>query len=297
MYQTLAVSPLVFEQLNSEVTQTILGCFTSLDSEIILCDKDKYIFDEYENIIDAKANPLLKELIKDFINKSCTMGKIKVVNEVIAPIRVNKQLINLKTELALIKTNENWRIILTDSTTKLKFCFAKDGNDFELASPKDYLSPDEGSQIISRSEAITKKRGDSFDLIKWLEKYLTCAASIELYDGYLQSKRALVNIDRIFASIKTINRDIPIKIISMSDKARNKYNAKDDRIEIRTELENLKQKHNLVNLLIILYEDKTDIKDRKLVTDKFIITLGHSLDAVNTNNYVAKQFDILSAKV
>jgi len=297
MYQTLAVSPLLFEQLNSEDKKTVLECFTSLDSEIILCDKDKYIFDEYERIIDDKSNPLLKALIKDFINKSSTMGKIRSINEVIASVRVNKKLINLETELALIKTNLNWHIILADSTTKLKFCFTKKGSDFELASPKDYISPNENSNILSRTENISKKRGDSFDLIKWLNKYLSCAEFIELHDGYISSKRALINIDKIFALIKTINHELPIKVIAMSDKARNKYYAKDDGIKIRTRIIELLNQHGLVNSTIILHKDKSDISDRKLVSDKFVISLGHSLDAVREDNYVVKQFDMLSSKV
>ncbi len=173
-----------------------------------------------------------------------------------------------------------------------------------MISPNLYLNPNEESQLINASSIISKKKGDKFNLVSWLKKYLMSTTKIELKDGYLQSPRALKNLGKILGEIGSIDSKLPVEIVTMTDKARNiKYDRKkkmhvivDDGIVIKNEITSLVKTKKNENLFITFIDEKININDRNLQTDNFFISLGHSLDAVTENNDVVKQFDIVVTK-
>jgi len=299
MFQTLAVSPLVFIQLSSEDKRTQLDFFSALETETILYDKNNCILEEYDCVKDKINNSILKQLLEEFI-KGIPMGKGKKIENVDVIKRNEKKLSNLETEMILVKNNTDWNIILTDLPTKLKFSITKPEIDYEFASPSNYLKPDDSSQILSDNDKIEKKKGTNYDLVSWLSKFIKSAKQIEIHDGYLQSERALRNLEKIITEISNTNKKMPVEITTMSDVARNTHHIKstnafvnlDDNKNIDEEIKKLGNKYELVNLFINFKKDKRDISDRKIITDKFQVVLGHSLDAVDNDNYVVKQFDI-----
>jgi len=146
-----------------------------------------------------------------------------------------------------------------------------------------YTNPPPDSRVLTAYRIITLKNGDSFDLINFFRPFLKATKTLIIQDGYLFNKnRSLRNLKDL---LSIVDKNIQIKIITLTDEARNRSQIKKENgqvVNAEKELTDLKQKYGLKNFCYELKNSKQDLHARFIETDHFFIHLDKGLDFLYT---------------
>lgn len=282
MYQNIVLSPKVIEYSKNLKRNDLLALFLLLDKEKLILDQNKTLLQEYSVFVNEMSESgITYELFKSWLSELVLNGKIVLKSSNSYKVRNKKEQSNLdlERELAL---QDIWKIIITDETNELhKFKFKME-NEIDVNGVDNYLAieTDPDSYLRKSSENIQKKVGEDFNFRKWIRKYLLDANKLDIRDGYCCQEYQLPDL---YFILSIINPGIPVSITTLT-------NPEINQVDI---LDKLKIKYNLTNYHCNIIESKKEIRDRVLITDRYIINLGHSLGAVNpADNKVKREFVI-----
>ena len=280
MYQTIALSPTVLQELSSMNFDQRTKVLYNLITEEILSDADSIILNEYLECIDKLAGRqkmIMEALLPDLIQR------VRRQKDIFVQKRTIDEYSNYETEIKLAE-NSLWQIIISNKVDKCKKEKLIHNYNIEISDLKNYLKPSYLSRIRS-IETIELKPGENFNFRNWIEKYVRDAQTIRIEDGYMCGK---YEYEDLYHILSTIDPDIKVEIITFDDNMRNKsrHNNRNDGIKVKEKLEQLIDTLKLTKTNYLLIKNKKDLKDRCIKTDKFIINHGHALGAVNANNNV-----------
>jgi hypothetical protein len=199
---------------------------------------------------------------------------------------------------------DEWKIILTNQQDQQKIEELDQSMGIELSDANNYFNPSDKSKIRAL-QRITKLPGEEFDFWSWIHKYIIDTKNIVIQDGYACAKREIKDLEFIIMNTK---KGTKIKIISLSDKARNgsrfsesRDTAVDDGIVADCKFQKLKEKYPNKVIQWELKDEKQLLEDRHIQTDRFVIDLGHVLgstykDSITNKILCKKQFTITVSK-
>jgi len=299
MYQNLVVSPLFLKSFATLEVDRAYSVMSNLATEIFLCDRDKKLLEEYDNVREKlKHTPQSLLFIESFIN-NITLGKVKTAENITVKNRKDGNWNLYESEKAIAAFDE-WKIILTnDSNPEMKMKLESELS-IELSDIDNYLIPSEKSKIRA-IQRINKLPGDEFDFGNWIIKLIKNTKNLTIHDGYAFARNEFRDVEFI---INALPEDSTINIITLSDIARNgsRYNDYNDGIIAEKMLQKLKNKFPRKLIKGEFTDEKKLIEDRHLQTDNFIIDTGHAFGSTykdtTTNKIMCwRQFTIIISRL
>lgn len=277
MYQSIVLSPTIVKFLEKGIFRDeALAFLSQLGKEDIFIDASSALDREYWTLIEQSPKA---EILKPAWGELRLRLKFKKTDVNLKP-RPISELEQLESEVNLA-CRTSWQIIVAESVaSSIKSNLAK--KDIEASDIQNYLRPAPLSRIRAL-ERYELKKGESFDFRNWIHKYLADARSLEIADPYICTKHALEDLDYILQKIRP---DIPIQIHTLSDSARHysriQSTVPTDILIVENELNKLKKIYTDLKWKLEIYDDKSELHDRWIQTDRFRIELGRGLGFVNT---------------
>lgn len=276
MYQTIVLSPtfLKFLEKGDPIRREARSLLDQLETETIVLDTNGALRKEYAAVIEQSPKA---EQLKWIFASLMSVVKLRSLQKNLTPRNVS-DFENLENEIVLA-AETGWRIIVAEAFSPLiKSDLLR--KDIEVTNISDYLHPPQVSRIRT-TESYVLNTGDTFNFRQWVCKYVLDAQSIEIADGYICTKHALADLKHI---LQKISPNIPIQIRTLSDSARdysrNQLATNTDTLIVENELNKLKKAYS--NLKWNIHDNKSELHDRWIKTDRFRIGLGRGLGFVNT---------------
>jgi hypothetical protein len=293
MKQAIVLSPTIIETLLSFSPEDFLTKVLKRFPDYV------YIFDKNRVLLD-ELNDAMKNRNSKHIHPQ-TLDWMKVIISVISvechcsPIEHLKKRSSdkwrfLETERVILK-DQLWKIILADHVpSAIREETHNEG--IEISSVANFLLPVSES-MIRTPETVSKKRGEKFDIVSWVMKYVKDANKIQIEDPFVGAGNSITNLENILQQIA------PDSFIILRGRASH-LNTIERFAEI-SPMDALKEvARQLRSKRITVHIDGVEddaLSDRSIMTDDFDINLGHALGNVDPHTHnVKKQFKVTVIK-
>jgi hypothetical protein len=286
MYQNIVLSPTLLAALPKLPIPDLYRLLSCFATEKILCDAKGHLLAEYLKVEeDLRSNPKQLQLYKAFIE--LLPSNVRLMDVAFPGSRLREQWPNLENEF-IIAQNDFWKIILAEDYDKKSVVGKGKSGDIEVAGSKEYLRPSISSRIKAESEYYKLIKGAEFDVKQLLRKYVKGSKTITIADGYIGQP---YNYQYLQFLISVIDVESCIVIHALNDNARrnSRHDSKypissrtyQDDYLISEKISTLFKTHPKKEHQLVIHVKKSELRDRFIETEQYMINIGHALDAVD----------------
>lgn len=293
MKQAIVISPTIIETLLSyspeDFRNKVLQRFPDY---IYIFDKNRVLLSELAEAIKSRKSKHIHpqtlewmQIIYRLISDESRCSSIEHCTK-----RSSEKWRFLETERDILE-DQLWKIILADNVPNAikeeTQCMG-----VEISTLANFLSPISES-MIRTPVTISKKRGEIFDIVSWVIKYIKDANKIQIEDPFLGARNSIDNLECILHQIA------PGSFIILRGRASHLHTT--ERFTGISPMDTLKEAaFQLRSKQITMHIDAVDddaLCDRSITTDDFDINLGHALGNVESQTHrVKKQFKVTVVK-
>jgi hypothetical protein len=280
MYQNVVLSPTVLQMLPSLEPAKRTNMLFQLLTETLLADSGGILLKEYDNVINglpAKFKWIREGMFADLMERARPNVNVTV------KVRQPEEYYSLDSEVLIVRRDE-CRVALANTSENIIQRLLYE-SDVEVCGCDDYLYPKRESRVRT-VETHNVAKGQVFDLRKWLSKYLLRSSVIAIQDGYLCKKAAYEDIKAV---LMTTDRAARIAIVTLDDS----YQGPG----VEDKLETLKRSLAPRDLSWMIERDKSNLRERYIQTDHFLIQISHALGSVDPGTQTVKSEFLLSVNL
>lgn len=281
MYQEIVISPTIarffenFHQLQFDSPHH--DFLRKLYTEVLLVDEQKEWFKKFETYLQQNPN---KQILQQILVHLMDNNRIKKVplKEFIQKNSLSDEEIRYECNLAASGKD---KIVVRFEIPELLKKLIRGQYDVEVVDVNEYLHPASDSRVLSDVKIINLKPGEYFDIQNFFKEYCQHTTQLIIQDGYLFNKYGSWRNFREF--LKIVPKNVRIKIITLTDEARNRFKDKGDGFVAEQALNDLQNKFKFRHFEFELKDNKRELHARFIETNHFMIHLDRGFDFIRRN--------------
>ncbi|MFC2085664.1 hypothetical protein ACFLRO_00465 [Bacteroidota bacterium] len=268
MHQKSVFSPSIIGKVYSNLRGTNLSALRQLETEILLVDGSGALLAEIADALgEASGDQLAQSVIEAMVSGR---PRLQIVDQVTAVPRPQSELSRLATEEEV--GHMGGADFLVGKADGRRTASGLGQKDLLPHTISQYISPSVESRVRPLYVRHELMPGDKFDFERWFGAYLKDTKALKVVDGYINRSPARENFEIL---LRLVPKGIKVRVDTLSDDARNGRGVPDGDV-VADIVKTLGTTHG-VDVQVREFENKTELGNRWLSTDRFTIDLGKGL--------------------